>query len=95
MISAKNALEPGIAAMEARMRSGRLKVFSTLQNFRREFGLYRRDDKGKIPEGQDDHLMDCGRYGVMTGTRIARAKPDDMPLWQYDGGAGFDPLAGA
>ena len=96
VISAKNALEPGIASCDARLRSGRMKVFTSLRNFRREFGLYRRDDKGKIPDGQDDHLMDCMRYMGLSGLRAARGRPVDILAeegdWSLDA---FDPLAGA
>jgi hypothetical protein len=48
------------------MVSGRLKVFTTLTNYRSEVRLYRRDEKGKIVK-ERDHLMDCKRYLIMSG----------------------------
>ena len=41
------------------------KVFTTLMHWRKEFRLYRRDEKGKIVK-ENDHLMDAKRYLVNT-----------------------------
>jgi hypothetical protein len=71
---ADNTVEAGIYEMWSRLSSGRLKVFSTLQNFRAEYRLYRRDEKGKIVK-TNDHLMDCGRYLIMTGLQFADIEP--------------------
>ena len=43
---AKNGVEAGIHDTWQRLSSGRLKVFSSLQNWLSEFRIYRRDDKG-------------------------------------------------
>lgn len=74
LINADNTVEAGIFAMYRRFTSGRLKVFKTLTNFRSEFRLYRRDEKGKIVK-ERDHLMDAGRYLVMTGMARGEVAP--------------------
>ena len=71
---AVNAIQAGIEAVWARLASGRLKVFSTLQFFFKEFMLYRRDQSGKIIK-KFDHLMDALRYLVMSGIARAEAVP--------------------
>lgn len=71
---ANNEVEAGIFAVYRRLVSGRLKVFTTLGNFRSEFRLYRRDDKGKIVK-ERDHLMDAARYLLMTGMSRACVAP--------------------
>lgn len=79
---ADNAVEAGIYEVWSRLSSGRLKVFDNLQNWRAEFRLYRRDEKGKIVK-ENDHLMDCARYLVMSGIRIAQMQVPDGD-WDYD-----------
>lgn len=71
---ADNAVEAGIHAFYRRLVSGRLKVFKTLTNFLSEIRLYRRDEKGKIVK-ERDHLMDAGRYLLMTGMGRADYEP--------------------
>jgi len=61
---ADNAIEAGLHKTFQRFASGRLRVFSTLQNWLSEFRIYRRDDKGRIVK-DNDHLMDATRYLVM------------------------------
>jgi len=67
-----NAVESGIYNVWERKSTGRLKVFSSLHNYRKEAKLYRRDDRGRIVK-RDDHLMDCERGLIASGR--ARAKP--------------------
>jgi|SRR6185437_12441393 len=74
--AADNAVEAGIYEVWSRLSSGRLKVFSSLQNWRMEFRLYRRDEKGKIVK-ENDHLMDCTRYLVLTALNIAESEPPE------------------
>lgn len=62
---ADNAVEPGIQEVWQRMAAGKLKVFSTLHNFAKEYILYRRDEKGRIIK-EKDHLMDTMRYLVIS-----------------------------
>lgn len=66
---AKNEVDSGIVNMYNRIASGKLKVFSTLKNFQKEYILYRRDLNGKIVK-ENDHLMDTLRY---IGNNIIRA----------------------
>ena len=72
--SRNNAVEAGIFEVWQRLSSGRLKLFSTLQNTLAEFRLYRRDQKGRIVK-ENDHLMDCMRYLVMSGLEAAITIP--------------------
>lgn len=82
---ANNAVESGIFEVWQRLSTGRLKVFSTLQNFWAEFRLYRRDDKGKIVK-QNDHLMDALRYLVMSGLQVACTPPTDFGYERREAG---------
>ena len=72
---ADNAKEAGVFAVWQLLVSGRLKVFKSLVQWFNEFRIYRRDENGKIAEGQDDHLMDCTRYLVLSGTQVAALMP--------------------
>lgn len=81
---AENAVEAGIHAIYRRMASGRLKIFSTCVQFWDEFRLYRRDEKGKVVK-DNDHLMDCLRYLIMSGMALAVDKSlalDDGDEWR-------------
>lgn len=75
---ADNAVEAGIYAVWERLSTGRLKVFRTLQNWRREHMFYRRDEKGQIVK-KDDHLMDDTRYLARSGLRVATTRPAQLP----------------
>jgi Terminase RNaseH-like domain len=71
----ENALEAGIFEVWMRMSTGRLKVFRTLANWIGEFRFYQRDDKGKVKDGQNDHLMDATRYLILSGLARATIRP--------------------
>lgn len=74
--TAINAVDSGIYQVWMRLSSGRLKVFSSLQYFFKEYLLYRRIKKedGKVLiRKKNDHIMDALRYLVMSG--IERMKP--------------------
>jgi hypothetical protein len=71
---ARNGVEAGLMMVWERLSTGRLKVFSSLQNWLAEFRLYRRDDKGQVVK-KDDHLMDATRYLVATGLDLACVDP--------------------
>lgn len=58
-----NGVEAGLMEMLDRMRSGRLKVFSTCTQWFEEFMLYHRKD-GKVVKLSDD-LMAATRYAIM------------------------------
>ena len=75
LFPADNFVEAGISACYDRMTTGRLKVSSWLENFRFEFNIYRRDKKQKVVK-ENDHLMDCMRYMILSGLRIARPRPN-------------------
>lgn len=72
---AENAREAGIHRVFERLSTGRLRVFSTLENWLAEYRLYRRDDKGHVVK-ENDHLMDATRYLVM-GKSHAQTAPFD------------------
>lgn len=74
VIPAENNVESGIAEVWARLSSGRLKVIwnSNTEELLKEYRKYRRDEKGRIVK-KDDHLMDCLRYGVVSGLRYAKS----------------------
>ena len=74
LTTADNSVEAGIYEVWTRLSSGRLKVFKSLPNFLFEFRIYRRNEKGKIHK-ENDHLMDCLRYLVMSGLEQASLKP--------------------
>lgn len=74
LFPADNAVEAGLHACYQRMAAGRLKVFSTCRNWISELRIYRRDDKGKVVK-ENDHLMDCTRYLIMTGLTLACTEP--------------------
>jgi hypothetical protein len=92
---ANNAVEAGIYEVWTRLSTGRLKVFRTLQNWLREFRIYRRDEKGKVVK-ENDHLMDCTRYLSMTGLSVACIRPADLWAMSLNGHrfqADYDPFA--
>ncbi len=71
-----NGVESGIYEVWQRLSTGRVKVFKSMSNFRYEYKLYRRDDKGRIVK-ENDHLMDATRYLIMSGLDRAKTKPAD------------------
>jgi phage terminase large subunit-like protein len=79
VVPANNAVEAGLYEVWQRLSTGRLKVFKSLGNWLAEYRIYRRDDRGRVVK-ENDHLMDAGRYLVMTGIGIATTQPgDDRP----------------
>lgn len=58
------------------MSTGKIKIFSTLSNFLDEYRIYRRDENGRVVK-ENDHLMDCFRYLVMSGRDIAATQQYD------------------
>jgi Terminase RNaseH-like domain len=78
LMPAENAVEAGIYEVWSRLSSGKLKVFSTLQNWFAEFRIYRRDEKGRVVK-ENDHLLDATRYLVLSGIKLATARP--VGLW--------------
>ena len=74
---ADNAVEAGIFAIHQRLSTGRLKVFSTCQGFRKEYLFYRRDMNGKVVKS-NDHIMDAVRYLVQSGLALACCQPGSL-----------------
>lgn len=75
-----NGVEAGLLDMLDRMQSGRLKVFSNLNDWFEEFRLYHRED-GKVVKIDDD-LMSATRYAIMM-KRFATVKPAPMAPIKY------------
>ena len=84
LLTAENAVEAGITEVWNLFISGRLKVMESLQNWRREFSKYHRDDKGagKIVK-RYDHLMDATRYLIVSGRPYMCTKPRPQPVTRY------------
>ena len=74
LLPADNSVIAGLLGVEDRLSTGRLRVFSTLAEWRDEYRLYRYDEKGQLVK-KFDHLMDTTRYLVMSGIQIARTRP--------------------
>lgn len=61
---ADKAIETGILKTHEHLIFGDLKFFKGLDNLKKEYNIYHRDESGKIVK-KDDHLMDALRYLVM------------------------------
>jgi hypothetical protein len=73
----KPGIEDSVIVLNEWFATGKLKVFSTLKNFLREYRAYHRDEYGKIV-GNNDHLLDAARYLVSGGgINAAKTKPRD------------------
>ena len=72
---AENTVEAGLSQVWTRIRERRMLVFNTLSNFKYEYNQYHRDKNGKVVK-KNDHLMDCCRYGIMSGLAVAAAKDE-------------------
>lgn len=70
-----NTIEAGLVYVGQLFVSGRLKIFSTLNNLLDEYRVYRKDENGKIVK-KNDHLMDAMRYLLMSFDDIAEEIPD-------------------
>jgi hypothetical protein len=71
---ALNGVESGIYKVWEYLSTGRLKICKSLQNFRKELRLYRRDERGNVVK-MDDHLCDSARYLLMSGHEVMRQVP--------------------
>lgn len=77
LTKADNSVEAGLVKCFRDLSIGQTKVFSTLEPFFHEYGLYHRDENGKIIK-KDDHLLDCMRYIHNSGPGVWRIKPADL-----------------
>jgi len=77
LANANKAVESGLLEVYQRLSSGRLKIFTHLQNWLSEFRVYRRDLNGHIAQKQNDHLMDATRYLIMSGMSVLELPPSD------------------
>ncbi len=71
LTKAVNSVESGLFDVWQKLSAGQIKVFSNLENFFTEYRLYRRDEKGAVVK-QNDHLMDCLRYLIVSGYAVAQ-----------------------
>jgi phage terminase large subunit-like protein len=74
----ENAIEAGIARVLGLFETGKLKIFSTLQNTLNELRIYRYDSKdpNKPAKNQADHLMDALKYITSLFDWVAKSKHD-------------------
>lgn len=85
---ADNSVETGIYETWQMLSLGKLKVFKNLENWKTEFRMYARDDKGRIMK-RNDHLMDATRYLVMSGIDRARNNVKRTPRTQGQNHGGW------
>jgi phage terminase large subunit-like protein len=89
---ADNDVEAGVAAVWQGLSTGSIKVFKSLQHWRTEYRMYRRDEKGRIVK-ENDHLMDDTRYLILSGMKRAKIQPDKehvmKPYVPFDRGVGM------
>ena len=91
LVKADNAVEAGIYDVWERLSTGRLKVFSTMQNLLAEYRIYRRDEHGAIVKA-NDHALDAMRYLVRSGQAVAIVEPVKQIIESYrpaDAEAGY------
>lgn len=82
---ANNGVEAGLYKCWQRMSSGRYKVFKSCRNWFDEYRIYRRDEKGQVIR-ENDHLMVCSRYFVMSDFQHVKTKPfetEEKPEFQF------------
>lgn len=80
---AENDVDAGINRFGEYLKAGKIKVFSTLKNYRSELILYHWAEEREtvsgfarpVPYKSKDHLCDCGRYIVMS--RPSEAKKEE------------------
>lgn len=83
LTAANNAVETGLYDVWQRLSGARLKVFKTLPNWLSEYRLYRRDEKGRVVK-ERDHLMDCTRYGIMSGLNVATVRMNKPGVMKFE-----------
>ena len=76
---ADKSINTGLWKVWEMLDRGQLKVFNDLSRFYEEYVSYARDEKEQIIK-KDDHIMDALRYGIMTGSKLARNKAEFKEL---------------
>jgi hypothetical protein len=79
LLPALNAVEAGLLEVWQLLSGGQLKVHASLQNWFKEFRLYRRDENGKVVK-ENDHLMDATRYLLVSGRQRMKTEPDNTNI---------------
>lgn len=95
LMLADNGVETGLLEVWQRLSTGRLRVFSNLNNWLHEYRSYHRDEKGKVVK-QLDHLMDATRYLCVSGIGAAQLDPAYLDKLGISAGrvvSDYDPLA--
>jgi phage terminase large subunit-like protein len=69
-----NDVDTGLLIVWQGLSTGSIKVFKSLQNWRREYRMYHRNEKGVIVK-ENDHLMDATRYLALSGMKRAKVMP--------------------
>jgi phage terminase large subunit-like protein len=82
--NANKSVEAGIYQVWTQLRAGMLKICENCQMTLQEMENYHRDEKGKIVKA-NDHLMDALRYGIMSGSTVAKQQ---TPPQAYAGQTG-------
>lgn len=70
LVFADNDVDAGVGAVWNGLSTGGIKVFRSLQNWRMEYRMYHRNEKGVIVK-ENDHLMDDTRYLILSGMKRA------------------------
>ena len=80
---AKNDVLPGILTTARYLQSGVIRIHRDCDAARREFGLYRWDEKAAEdrPVKENDHAMDDIRYFAYTVLREKADRPKYTPIW--------------
>lgn len=79
VVKAKKEVEAGILEVWQLLSTGRLKVFSSCQNWLAEHRQYRRDENGKVVKA-NDHLMDSTRYLIRLRSVVMKTMPVVRPV---------------
>jgi hypothetical protein len=75
LINADKAVEAGLYEVLELMMNGRLKIFNTCVNLKKELRMYRRDEQGKVIK-KHDHCADALRYAIFNRDKILRTQQE-------------------
>lgn len=83
---AKNDVLPGILTTARYLQTGVIRIHRDCEAARREFGLYRWDEKAAEdrPIKENDHAMDDIRYFAYTVLREKADRPKYTPIWNKE-----------